>query len=221
MSKNEKTPEQDEKAAQDAADADRNGTTDEDAPVVEEAAELTPEAVLSEELFRLQDEVAKLKDQLLRALAETENTRNRARREREDLQKYAAAPLAKDLLAVADNLRRAIENVPGELVEGDERVRNLVTGIEMTEKTLLAALAKHHVTPIDPAGEKLDPHRHEAMFEIPDESQPNGTVVQVFEIGYALHDRLLRPARVAVAKGGGKAPPAGEAGSDAESQSEA
>ncbi|HLW26596.1 MAG TPA: nucleotide exchange factor GrpE [Kiloniellales bacterium] len=164
--------------------------------------EMDPLAVLRAEADSLREEVAELKDQLLRALAETENVRNRARREREEALRYAAAPLAKDLLPVADNLRRAIESVGPEAAAEDERLNSLRVGVEMTEKGLLDTLAKHGVARIDPLGERLDPHRHEAMMEIPDPSKPAGTVAQVFEVGYVLHDRLLRPARVGVAAGG-------------------
>src|SRR5690554_455131 len=161
-----------------------------------------PLAVLRAEAEKLREEVASLKDQLLRALAETENVRNRARRERDEALRYAAAPLAKDLLPVADNLRRAIESVGPEAAAEDERLNSLRVGVEMTEKGLLDTLAKHGVARIDPLGERLDPHRHEAMMEMPDPSKPAGTVCQVFEVGYSLHERLLRPARVAVARGG-------------------
>lgn len=172
-----------------------------------------PLAVLKAEAEGLRQEVAELKDQLLRALAETENVRNRARREREEAQRYAAAPLAKDLLPVADNLHRAIDSVPAEAAESDERLKGLLVGVEMTEKALLETLAKHGVARVDPVGEKLDPHRHEAMMEVQDPSKPSGTVAQVFEIGYVMHERLLRPARVAVAKGG-PAPGAAKEGDD-------
>ena len=156
------------------------------------------------ELDALRAELAETKDQLLRALAETENVRNRARRERDEAAKYAAAPLAKDLLPVADNLRRAIDSVAPELVEADERVRSLLSGIEMTERALLEALERQGIRQVQPAaGDKLDPHRHEAMLEVPDPSKPHGTIAQVYEIGYQFHDRLLRPARVGVVKNGG------------------
>ncbi len=148
----------------------------------------------------LQAEVSELKDQLLRALAETENLRRRAQREREDLQRYAAAPLARDLLAVADNLRRALESVDQDKVPGDEGLKTLVEGVQLTERELLAAFEKHHIAKLDPVGEKLDPHRHEAMFEMPAPGHANGTVAQVVQSGYLMHDRLLRPARVGVAR---------------------
>ena len=151
-------------------------------------------------------QVADLKDQLLRALAETENLRQRSRREREDAVRYASGPLVKDMIDVADNLNRALEAVPAEAVEADEHLKNLITGVRMTEKSLQSIFEKHNIRRIDPLGERLDPHSHEAIFEVPDPNQPAGTIVQVVRAGYRLHDRLLRAAQVGVAKGG---PPAG------------
>ncbi len=176
-----------------------------------EARSAAPEAEVSTEaqIARLEAEAATLKDQLLRALAETENVRRRAERERSDAMKYAAAPMLRDLLAVADNLSRAIESVPEDAGAGDQRVETLLAGVKLTERELNSVFERHHVVKLDPIGERLDPHRHEAMFEVPDESQPSGTIVQVVQPGYLLHDRLLRPARVGVAKGGpAKAPEA-------------
>jgi len=155
----------------------------------------------------LEGEVASLKDQLLRAMAETENVRRRAQREREDSVKYAAAAVVKDLLGVADNLQRALESVPAELAADNEQFGNLRLGVEMTQKELLSVFERHNIRTIDPLGEKLDPHLHEAMFEMEDPEKPVGTVVQVIQPGYRLHDRLLRPARVGISKGGPKASP--------------
>lgn len=186
-------------------------------PVVEpEAADAevksTEENAEHEVLTKLMEENAQLKDQLLRSLAEVENVRRRAQREREDSAKYAVAPLAKDLLSVCDNLQRAIASVPADAAEGDSHLKSLLEGVAMTERGLQDAFARHHIEVIDPLGEKLDPHQHEAMFEIPDPNQPNGTVAQVVEVGYRLRDRLLRPARVGIAKGG--PPAATSAGED-------
>lgn len=157
-----------------------------------------------DETDALRAEVAQLKEQLLRAMADAENTRNRARKDRDEAAKYAASGIAKDLLSVADNLRRALESVPTEAIEQNEHLKSLVTGVEMTEKSLLEAFEKNHIKRIDPVGERLNPHYHEAMVEIEDPERAAGTVSQVFEPGYVLHDRLLRPARVAVSKGGGQ-----------------
>jgi molecular chaperone GrpE len=174
----------------------------------------TPDAETpaEERIAQLEAEAAELKDQLLRALAETENLRRRTERERADVARYAAVPMLRDLLAVADNLSRAIESAPEGDSPGDQRLETLLAGVRLTEKELDTVLERHHVVKLEPIGERLDPHRHEAMFEVPDDSQPSGTVVQVVQPGYLLHDRLLRPARVAVSKGGpAKAPNAGQA----------
>ncbi len=153
----------------------------------------------------LRDEVSNLKDQLLRALAEVENTRRRAQKDKQDAARYAPAPMARDLLAVSDNLSRALQAVPEDLAS-DGRVKSLLDGLEMTQRELQSVFEKHGIAKIEPLGEKLNPHHHEAMFEAEDPSQAPGTVIQVIEPGYVLHDRLLRPARVGVAKGGAKTP---------------
>ena len=159
-------------------------------------------------VVQLEAEVAGLKDQLLRAVAETENVRRRGQREREDVARYAAVPLLRDLLGIADNLQRALESVPPESDNESEQVQNLITGVRMTERELLAVFERHNIEKIDPKGDPFDPHLHEAMFEVPDPELPAGTVTQVMQAGYRLHDRLLRPARVSVAKGA----PAGNGG---------
>jgi molecular chaperone GrpE len=194
--------------AQAAADASPVDTGDEplvDLSSIEQAGELSPD---EDPVALLEGEVASLKDQLLRAMAETENVRRRAQREREDGAKYAAAAVVKDLLGVGDNLQRALESVPEELAAENEQVANLRLGVEMTRKELLSVFERHNIRTIDPLGEKLDPHLHEAMFEMEDPDKPAGTVVQVIQVGYRLHDRLLRPARVGISKGGAKAAPA-------------
>ncbi len=195
--------------------ADKGVSADPAAEAETQADVPAPEVSAEEQIARLEAETAALKDQLLRALAETENVRRRAERERGDAIKYAAAPMLKDLLAVADNLSRPIESIPEGTGAEDQRVETLLAGVKLTERELNAVFERHHVVKLDPIGERLDPHRHEAMFEIPDPSRPAGTVAQVMQCGYLLHDRLLRPARVGVAKGG---PPAkAEAGPASES----
>ena len=191
--------------------------------VAKAAAEETPAAAKAEDpIAALEAEKASLKDHLLRSLAETENLRRRMQRDREDMAKYAAAPLAKDLLSVRDNLRRAIDSVPQAAVGADPHLKSLLEGVELTERGLLEAFERHSIEAIEPLGEKLDPHFHEAMFEVEDPNQAPGTIVQVFEVGYRLHDRLLRPARVGVAKAsaatkaGPAVPDAENAGQDAE-----
>jgi molecular chaperone GrpE len=148
-------------------------------------------------------EIAKLKDQLLRALAEQENIRRRAQRERDDAVKYAAQRIAGDLLSVADNLRRALDSAPA---APDEVTRNLLAGVAATERELLAAFEKHGIRKIDPLGEKFDHNLHQAMFELEATGKPAGTIVQVLQSGYVLQDRLLRAAMVGVAKGNAPAP---------------
>ena len=152
-----------------------------------------------------------MKDQALRALAEAENTRRRTQRDREEFARYALAPLAKEILPVADNLARALAAVPKEALANDEALKNLVDGIAATERQLQSALERHSIKRIDPEGEKFDSHRHQAMFEVPGTDKPGGTVVQVLQSGYILHDRLLRPALVGVAKGSSGGGPRSEA----------
>ncbi|MEQ8387222.1 MAG: nucleotide exchange factor GrpE [Alphaproteobacteria bacterium] len=164
----------------------------------------------------LAEEVATLKDQLLRALAENENFRKRAEKERQDTAKYAVSNFARDILAVADNLRRAIDSVPDEALEGNDALQSLAEGVDLTERELITALERHGVTAIQPsAGDRFDPHQHQAMFEVEDPSVPAGSVIQVMQTGYMIHDRLLRAAMVGVAKGGPARGPdeQGEAGS--------
>ncbi len=168
----------------------------------EEAPETRAGKSDAERLAEAEAEISRLKDAYLRSLAEVENTRRRAARDREDAGKYAVSEFARDLLSVADNLRRALDAVDPEARRTDEALDRLVAGVELTEKTLLDALARRGITPIDAEGRPFDPHVHEAMFEIPDESVANGTVVQVLERGFMIHERPLRPARVAVSRGG-------------------
>ncbi|MFC5356444.1 nucleotide exchange factor GrpE [Azospirillum himalayense] len=151
----------------------------------------------------LEGEVSHLKDRLLRALAEQENMRRRAERDREEAVRFAASGFARDLLPTADNLRRAIESVPMEFAAAEMWVQNLMAGLVATEKALLDAFEKHGILRIDPVpGEPFDPHRHQAMFEVGNSGLPAGTVAQVLQPGYAQHERLLRPALVGVAADG-------------------
>ena len=146
--------------------------------------------------------MASLKDQLLRALAETENVRRRTQRDREEQVRYAAAGFARELLNVADNLRRALDAVPAAALESDEALKTLADGVSLTERELLQVFERNGVRKIEPApGERFDPNLHQAMFEVPNTGQPAGTVVQVMQVGWIMHDRLLRPALVGIAKG--------------------
>jgi molecular chaperone GrpE len=160
-----------------------------------EAEELSPEARVA----ALEAELEEQKDRLLRALAETENVRRRGQREREDASKYAVAGFAKELLSVADNLRRALDSLPAEEAR-DQRTVSLLEGVEATERELLAVFERNGVRRIDPDGERFDHNFHQAIFEAERPGKPAGTIIEVLQPGYVLHDRLLRPAMVGVAK---------------------
>ncbi|GJL85201.1 MAG: hypothetical protein DHS20C02_09760 [Micavibrio sp.] len=161
----------------------------------------------------LEAELDRTKDQMLRSVAEADNARKRALRDREDASKFAISSFARELLDVSDNLRRALEAVPDDLMETEPRLKNLVDGIEATERELMRSFEKNGVKKIEPLDEPFDPNFHEVMFETPGSGKPPGTVTEVIEAGYVLHDRLLRPARVGVAKddgsAGGEPPPTG------------
>ncbi|MEZ5834310.1 MAG: nucleotide exchange factor GrpE [Geminicoccaceae bacterium] len=147
------------------------------------------------------EQVRELKDQALRLMADMENLRKRHDREMDDARKYAMTGFARDLLEVVDNLGRALQAVPP-----DERGRNsfldtLVTGVEMTQRTLLGTFEKHKIQQVVPnRGERFDHNRHQAMFEVPTNDLPAGSVADVIQPGYVLAERLLRPALVGVAK---------------------
>jgi molecular chaperone GrpE len=145
---------------------------------------------------------ADLNDKMLRALAETQNVRKRAQREIEDAGKYAVTRFARDMLSVADNLARALQALPAGRDQLDPSVRNTVIGVEATARELAAALERHGVAKVEALGKPFDPELHQAMMEVEDPSQPAGIVVQELVPGYTINGRLLRPAMVAVAKGG-------------------
>ncbi len=154
-------------------------------------------------------EIAALNDRLLRTLAEGENQRRRWQREREETSKYAVTDFARDLLAVADNLRRALESVPDGADAANEALASLAEGVALTERELLAIFERHGVEKIEAHGRKFDHNLHEALFEAPAGNAAHGTVVQVVQEGYVLRGRLLRAARVGVAKAP-PVPPPGE-----------
>lgn len=157
---------------------------------------------------------AEANDRALRALAEAENVRRRAERDKQDASKYAIAGFARDVLGVGDNLRRALDSIDADARKASDAMENLATGVELTERDLHAIMERQAIKRIDPLGQRFDSNQHEALFEIPDDSQPAGTVAQVIEVGYMLHDRLLRPAKVGVTKGGPKAAPAQQTDAD-------
>jgi len=183
----------------------KNGNGREAAAEAAEAQQAEAPPSLETQIAQAEAEAADLKDRLLRALAEAENVRRRAERQRDDARKYAVANFAKDLLDAADNLRRAIEHMPEAQVK-DELTRTLLAGVTATERTLLAAFERHGIRRLDPKGERFDHNFHQAIFEAENTGKPPGTVVEVLQPGYVLHDRLLRPAMVGVAKGEGKPP---------------
>ena len=153
----------------------------------------------------LAKEVAELRDKTLRTLADMENLRKRTTREVADARAYGISGFARDVLDIADNLQRALDAVPPDTrATADPGVKSLIEGVELTERSLLNTLEKNGVKKFDPSGEKFDPNFQQAMYEVPDPSVPAGTVVQVVQAGYMIGERVLRPALVAVAKGGAK-----------------
>lgn len=170
-------------------------------PNGEEQAETSVNAA-EDALAEAQAEIGKLKEQILRAMAETENTRRRMKKEADDAQKFAVGSFAKEMLIVADNFRRALDAVPQQDGAGGDTLKNLIAGVEATERQLLAAFEKFGIKKLDPLNQPFDPHFHQVMMEVEDPSKPAGLIVQVLQAGYMIHDRLLREAMVVVAKGG-------------------
>lgn len=159
---------------------------------------------LAAEVDTLQGQIADLTDRLLRAHAEMDNMRKRAEREREETAKYAISKFARDVVAVADNFERAIQAVPSEAAEQDGALKSLVDGVSMTEREFLNVLERNGVKRINPKGEPFNPHFHQAMMEMQNADVAPGTVLEVYQCGYLIEDRVLRPAMVVVAKGGVK-----------------
>jgi molecular chaperone GrpE len=183
-----------------------------DTQATEAGTPQTEEAKIAELVETLAKENAEHKDRLLRTLAEMENLRKRTEREVSDMRQYGIASFARDVLAVADNMERALDSLEAELREtANPAVKTLLEGVELTERELLKVLEKHGVKKFEPKkGEKFDPNLHQAMYELPDPSQPAGTVAQVVQPGYMIGERMLRPALVGVAKGGPKPAPAND-----------
>ena len=159
-----------------------------------------------------------LKDQLLRALADTENMRRRSEREATNIRKYGHTPFARDLVGAIDNLARVVESTPENLDQADETVKSLITGIQLSWTELQSIIEKHGIKRVEPLGEKFDYNLHQAMFEVPTNDQPSGIVLEVVQHGYVLHDRLLRPAMVGVSKTGDAAGAASNDQSKADEQ---
>ena len=185
---------------------------------IEPDTEAVDEAIIREDCIEFQDDdtietdepenraeelelkVAELKDQLLRAVADSENIRKRSEREKEQTRKFGIANFAKDLLSIADNLGRALDAAPKNEDIKDDAIKNFVIGIQMTEQELQKAFDNNNIRKIDPIGEKFDYNFHQAMFEVEETDQEPGVVVQVLQPGYAIDDRILRPAMVGVSK---------------------
>jgi molecular chaperone GrpE len=179
-------------------DGPAEDTREHPAPPQEEADPLT---LALQAIDALRAENAELKDRVLRSLADTENLRKRAEREKAEATLYAATNFAQDLLSVADNFARALAAVtPEQRAAADEVCSNLLTGIDVTERELLNVFERHGIKRIEAMGQKFDPHMHQAMFEVPTTDHPPGTVVQVMQSGYAIGNRCLRPALVGVSK---------------------
>ena len=180
-----------------------NNAAASDAGDVNAAAAQTSDAesgAQSDPLTAMTAERDALKDQLLRALADTENMRRRSEREAETARKYGHTQFARDLVGAIDNLARVLASAPEDKSSLDESVQSLLTGIGLSWTEIQSAIEKHGVRQINPLGEKFDYNFHQAMFEVPTNDQPPGMVLEVVQHGYALHDRLLRPAMVGVSK---------------------
>ncbi len=195
----DKATSEDKAGAEDTPTADNAGVSEDATPAEEANAEEAAEPSIEELLIQAYEELADLKDKLLRAMAETENIRRGSIREKEDAAKYGITNFARDMVPVADNLGRAVAALP-ENARDDENFKSFIEGVELTGKDLATAFEKHGIKEVRPDGDKFDHHLHQAMFEIEDPNTPPGTILQVMQIGYTIGDRLLRPAMVGVSK---------------------
>ncbi len=192
------------------ADNDTVVTSEGVQPEGEAAAVGAPEMVPAEQVTAALEAAADFKDRLLRTLAEMENLRKRTEREIADARTYAVSGFARDVLAVADNMHRALSTIdPEARAQADATMKALIEGVELTERELLKVLEKNGVKKFSPEGEKFDPNMHEAMYEVPTQDLPAGHVAQVMQAGYMLGERVLRPAMVGVSKGAPKTAPKG------------
>jgi molecular chaperone GrpE len=188
-------------AADPTAEANAQGAAEEGARTVHDV------------IAALQAEATDFKDKWLRAHAEIENVRKRTEREKEETAKYAITRLARDIVSVGDNFQRAISAVPADAAESDPALKSFLEGVTLTERELLNALERHGIKRQVAMNEPFNPHLHQAVMEIPRSDVPEGTIVQVFQPGFMIEDRVLRPAMVAVAKGGPKLPAVPDGGS--------
>jgi molecular chaperone GrpE len=188
----------------DPREADEDQAKPADSLKAEAPTSADPESAVGSDLDTLLTENAEMRDRLLRTMADMENLRRRTEREKSDTARYAISNFARDVLTVGDNLKRTIEHVPAEAAAGDPALKSFLEGVELTERELLNALERHGVSRIEPLGQRFDPNCHQAMFEVDNPDVPEGTVVDVMQQGYMIGDRCLRPALVAVSKGGAK-----------------
>ena len=164
-----------------------------------------PLEFLNAELEKAEAEKAELKDRLMRMVAEMENLRKRTARDVADAREYSISRFAGEMLAVSDNLRRALDTIPHEARDaGDAGFKALIDGVELTERAMLQALEKSGVRRVSPKGERFDANFHQAMFEIPNPEVPHNTVIEVVQDGFVIGERMLRPAMVGVSRGGPK-----------------
>ncbi len=192
--------------ADDTKSAEQTKAAEAEAP--DSAAEQAPEAQEIDardlEIAQLREEAAQFKDRLLRTAADMDNLRKRAEREKAEATLYAATNFARDLLSVADNMSRALAAMPAEARQkADDATKNLLAGVEMTERELLNVFQRYNIRKVETVGAKFDPNFHQALFEMPTKEHPPGTVVQEMQSGFAIGDRCLRPAMVGVAKAEG------------------
>ncbi|MBN8993809.1 MAG: nucleotide exchange factor GrpE [Rhizobiales bacterium] len=191
--------------------ADDTNPAPESTTGAEDPNETAGEPSIDERVAKADANAAEAKDRMLRTLAEMENLRRRTEREISDAKTYAVASFAREMLTVADNLKRAIAAVPPEARSADAALSNLMEGVEATERGLEQTLTRFGVKAIEAKGQKFDPQKHQAMYEVENRDMPAGMVAEVVQGGYAIGERVLRPAMVAVSKGAPKAP-AGEGG---------
>lgn len=171
--------------------------------------------VLQSELDAKTEALAQKHDQFVRAAAETENVRRRLEKEKQETARYAITKFAKDVLSIGDNFQRAISAVPKDAVETDPALKSLLDGVVLAERDFRSVLERHGVIMVDATGQPFDPHQHQAVMEQENASVPTGTVLQVFQVGYMIDDRCLRPAMVVVSRGGPKAEKASDAARNA------
>jgi len=186
--------------------ADESKKPDQEPTAAEAAAAQSPasEAAPAPDTATLEGRIADLTDRLLRAHAEMDNLRKRTERDKDDMAKYAISKFAREVLSVGDNLQRAIAAVPAGAADEDPALKALIEGVAMTDREFLNVLERNGVRRLDPAGEPFNPHQHQAMTEVENREVAPGTVVEVYQPGYVIEDRVLRPAMVVVAKGGAK-----------------